>query len=113
MPTRPVSRYFNYGLTFRWTQGDREIAVKRGYVIEGSPFIEVTRPKHFSIVDRPGEDPAHDRDTWVTAIPANPADWDKPGALARAADNWATANPRSADLKDRTDRRADGNGQHR
>ncbi|NHD18609.1 MULTISPECIES: hypothetical protein [unclassified Actinopolyspora] len=95
MPTRPISRYFNHGLTFRWAQGDREIAVKRGYVVEGNPFIEVTRPKHFSIADRPSEDPAQDRDTWLATIPANPSDWDKPGALARLAENWAAANPRS------------------
>lgn len=108
MPTRPVSRYFNFGLTFRWAQGDREIAVKRGYVVEGSPFIEVTRPRHFSILDRPNEDPANDRDTWFAAIPANPSDWDKPGSLAKTAESWAAANPRSADLNDRTDRRDAG-----
>ncbi len=59
-------------------------------------------------MDRPGEDPAHDRESWVTAIPANPTDWDKPGALAKVADAWAAANPRSADLGNRTDRRGDG-----
>lgn len=103
MPTRPISRYFNYGLTFRWAQGDREIAVKRGYVIEGSRFIEVTRPKHFSITDRPNEDPGQDRDTLIATIPANPSDWDKPGALERIAETWSASNPKSIDPENRAD----------
>lgn len=39
MPVKPIARYFNCGLTFRWAQGASEVAVKQGYVIEGTEDV--------------------------------------------------------------------------
>ena len=105
MPTRPITRHYNFGVTFRWIKGDSHIAVKRGYICEGRAAVVRFEPKHFKIIDRPGEDPHNDRESWIAAIPANPDRWDDDHYFRRIAHEWAAAHPELVNLRERTDMR--------
>lgn len=101
MPSRPISRHYDFGLTFRWVKGDSFVAVKRGYVIEGAAVIVVSEPKNPRVLDRPKETVGFDQATWVASFSIRPDDWDKPGSLAHAATEWACENRGVADWRDR------------
>lgn len=100
MPARPVCRYYNFGLTFRWVRGDSFVAVKRGYVIEGQSVVVVRESKTPRVNDRPNEAVGTDEHTWVAKIPVNAADWNKPNSLASIATSWARKNTNLADWRD-------------
>lgn len=98
MIARPVSRYFNFGVTFRWVKGQSEIAVKRGYVWEGRPVV-VMRPPRQKVTDRPYETPYDDRNTWIAAIPVNAAHWEDNAYFIHTAHTWARNNPKLIGIK--------------
>ncbi|MDI2027924.1 hypothetical protein QFW96_04860 [Saccharopolyspora sp. TS4A08] len=102
MAGKPISRYYNFGVTFRWVQGESRIAVKRGYVCEGHSFFVLKRPP-FEITDLPGVDPQHDRHTWLAAIPAHPVEWGNDRYFLRTAHAWASNNVTLIDPNNRTD----------
>ncbi|MER7077951.1 hypothetical protein SAMN02982929_07170 [Saccharopolyspora kobensis] len=102
MTKQPITRYYNFGVTFRWIRGDAHIAVKRGYVCEGQAFVVLWQPP-YEIRDRPGDDPRNDKRTWIATIPVNPIRWDDDRYFVNTACAWALKNPRFVDLKNRTD----------
>lgn len=104
MPARPISRYYNFGLTFRWVQGDPFVAVKRGYVVEGKAVLIIHEPKNPRVFDRPNESVGYDRDTWIASFPVRPSDWDNPEALSMAANEWARNHKDLADWRDQPQR---------
>lgn len=89
MPGRPITRYYNFGLTFRWARGDTFVVVKSGYVIEGKHIIAVRNQAALQVTNHPKETAGEDRHTWVATFPIASGDWDKPDALAIAATEWA------------------------
>ncbi|SFS81082.1 hypothetical protein [Saccharopolyspora flava] len=102
MPKKPISRYFNFGVTFRWIHGEPRIVVKRGYVCEGHAFFVIARPP-FEITDVPGLDPHHDHHTWLATIPANPSEWGNDRYFLKTAHAWASHNVALIDVRNRTD----------
>ncbi|QIZ35103.1 hypothetical protein [Saccharopolyspora sp. ASAGF58] len=102
MTKQPITRYYNFGVTFRWIKGESHIAVKRGYVCEGRAFV-VIQQSPYEVMDRPDEDPQNDKETWVTTIPVNPAQWGKDRYFVNTAREWAFNNPSLVDLRKRTD----------
>src|SRR5690606_3037359 len=99
----PISRYYNFGFTFRWIRGDNFIAVKPGYVCEGQAFIARAQPKNYTIQDRPGDNPYSDEETWIACIPVNSDKWDDDEFFVKKTHEWAFKTPDKVDLKDRTD----------
>lgn len=100
----PTSRYYNFGLTFRWVRGDAFVAVKRGYVIEGRAVLVLHESKNPRVVDRPNDVVGCDQHTWIASFPINPSNWEKPDALAIAATQWAQQHKNLADWRDQPQR---------
>lgn len=99
----PITRYFNYGLTFRWRQGDTFVVVKRGYVIEGKAVI--IAPGWNPIAkDLPHQSPTNDNEHWLATFPANPSQWYDGRFLKELADKWAVNHPDIADLNELAER---------
>lgn len=99
---RPISRYYNFGLTFRWVQDDPFVVVKRGYVVEGKSLVYLSYTGRVPTVDLPGDQVGNDHHTWVASFPINSGDWAKDGTLPAAAIAWARENERLANWNDQT-----------
>ncbi|MFD0924024.1 hypothetical protein [Saccharopolyspora rosea] len=80
------------------------MAVKRGYVIEGKAVVVLRQSDHPRVIDRPNDIVGRDQHTWVASFPINPADWNKPDALALAATEWARNHKNLADWRDQPQR---------
>ena len=103
----PITRYFNYGVTFRWTQGESHVVVKLGYVLEGKTVVLIHK-RRLPITDLPRQVVGKDQEHWHATFPVNPSQWHDGNALKELADKWAHNNPRLVDLTDLTERPVEG-----
>lgn len=90
---KPIARYYNFGMTFRWIRGEPHIAVKPGYVCEGQAVIVKAGIRAFEVADRPAEDPYNDRHTWIAAISVSANLWDNDEMFQDIVNRWVKNNP--------------------
>lgn len=81
--TRPCSRVYRFGHTFRWVKGDRYVAVMVGTCVDGRRVVVVDDAFVGHTVHETPQ-------PLVDAIPVTVDDWTDTTALRRLADDWAT-----------------------